>query len=364
MARNSDYEEHIGSTEGSYALMAIDLGGGAYRLRWVRSETLGSQGPLGVPGLDGESSSSPGPVGDKGPTGVTGPQGPAGMQGNLGEDAENAQPNIFLDDGFAQDIFEDYSEGQASGFNAGRGWSGDWQSSNAQIVSRTSYNGQIQKRLSLSNGEIGRTFRFGSSWNKIQISILARINSAVALPAMNYYFGVCSGKTDMASSASTSNFIGLAGSAASTITWSTLSFAQQDSLLASGNQAISRRGNTNTVIGSPSGMVLPSTEAALGQIWMEITRAPFASDASSVTYTQRIMGVSGVSTRAGMSLLKEGFVNSLHKGPSTTEGLLGSVDSTFTPMFDQSTGPLDTFNFFWDSPAPIEIAAVGIRKIF
>lgn len=364
MARNSDYPLHVGSTDGGYALMAVDLGGGAFRLRWVHTETLGFQGPVGISGQPGEDNFVVGEKGDKGLVGSGGPTGPTGVDGVPGQSAEILQPNIYLDDGFAIDLFEDYADGQSSGFNAGRGWSGNWQTSNASIVTRISHNGIVQKRLSLVNGEIGRTFRFGSRWNKLQIGILARINSPGAVSAMNYYAGVCSGTANMASSATCANFIGLAGSVAGTITWSTLTFAAQNSLNSSATVAITRRVNTNTLVGNSSGLVLPSTEGTLGVIWLQFIRAPFATNASSVTYNHRIRAVGGGSPIAGMSMMKEQFINSLHNSLGGADSFVGSLDSTFTPAFDQSTGALDTFNFFWDSATPIEIAGVAIRKVF
>lgn len=345
--------------------MAVDLGGGAYRLRWVHTETLGAQGPVGIAGVPGTPSSVIGEVGDAGEPGDTGPVGPPGGTGAPGESAAILQPNIYLDDGFAIELFEDYADGQTSGFSAGRGWSGDWSVSNGSIVTRTSHNGIIQKRLALTNGEIGRTFRFGSKWNKIQAALLVRIDSALALSAMNYYFGVCSGKTNMASSAACANFIGQAGSGAGTITWSTAAFVQQDSLVASATAQITRRGNVNTVTQSlPAGLTIPSTEASLGVIWMEIVRAPYVNNASSVTYTHRVRAVFSGAATAGMSMMKEAFINSLHDSIGTPDSYVGTYDATIAPAFDQSTGELDTLNFFWDSSVPIEIAGAAVRKVY
>lgn len=361
MARNSDYPEHLGSTEGAYALMAVDLGGGAYRLRWVHTETLGSQGPAGDPGSPGADNSTVGEKGDSGETGVTGPTGPSGAEGLPGLSAAQVQPNILLDDGLAMDYFEDYADGQTSGFNAGRGWSGDWAVSGGQIVTRTTHNGIIQKRLALTNGEIGRTFRFGSIWNKIQVGIICRIDSVAALPAMSYYLGVCSGTANMASSPACANFVGQRGSG---ITWSTLSFAAQDSLLSSATQQITRRVNTDTVNATIPGLVVPTTEACMGEIWFEIVRGRFAGPGDPVTYSHRVRAISGASVAAGMSTMKSSFINSMHTGLSGSDTFVGSVDASVSPTFDQSTGELNTFNFYWDCPTPIEIGAVAIRKVY
>lgn len=360
MARNSDYPQHLGSTDGGYALMAVDLGGGAYRLRWVHTETLGAQGPVGDAGSPGADNSTIGEKGDTGETGVTGPVGPAGAAGIPGLSAAEVQPNILLDDGLAMDYFEDYADGQSSGFNAGRGWAGDWSVSGGQIVTRTTHNGIIQKRLELTSGEIGRTFRFSSIWNKIQVGILCRIDAA-SLPAMDYYLGVCSGTANMASSPTCANFIGQRGSA---ITWTPLAFAAQDSLLSSATQLITRRVNTDTVNSTIAGLVVPSTEACLGEIWFEITRARFSGPGDPVTYTHRILAVSGASVNAGMSMMKSSFINSMHTGLTPSDGFVGSLDSSVAPTFDQSTGSLDTFNFYWNCPTPIEIGAVAIRKVY
>jgi len=363
MARISDYPEHVGSTDGAYALMAVDLGGGEFRLHWVRAATLGNQGIQGPPGADGGASEAAGAQGDKGLPGATGPDGPTGPDGAPGITGDGAQPNILLDDGMAFDNFEDYADGQSAGFSAGRGWSGDWSVSGGSIVTRTSHNGLEQKRLQLASGEIGRKFKFGSNWNKLQLGILLRINSSTDLSAMNFYLGLCSGTAAMASSAVCANFIGVAGSAASSVTWTAASLTQQNVQNASGLQAISRRVNSNTLLGTSSAFALPSTEASLGLIWMEINRAAFASNASSVTYSHRTRACAVGSVAAGQSMLKEGFLNSLYGGVGTDK-LVGGVDSTFAPSFDQSTGALDSFNFFWNSPVPIEVAAVGVRKLY
>lgn len=363
MARNSDYAEHVGSTDGAFALMAVDLGGGAFRLRWVDAETLGDQGPVGVSGSPGAANSTPGETGDKGETGEDGPVGPAGTDGLPGDSAAVLQPNIYLDDGLAVEYFEDYVDGQSSGLSAGRGWSGDWQISGGSVVTRTSHNGIIQKRLALTSGEIGRMMRFGDKWNKIQIGVLVRIDSIAALTAMNYYLGVCSGTSDMAGSATCANFIGQAGSAAGTITWATAAYNQQDTLVSSGTAAVTRRGNTNTLLGNPGALVIPTTEASLGMLWMEVNRAKFANNAASVTYTSRYRAVAAASANAGMSMMKEAFLNTIHGGLGS-DPIVGSVDSSFASAFDQSTGALDTFNFVWNSAVPIEVAAVAVRKVW
>ncbi len=360
MARNSDYPQHVGSTDGAYVLVASDLGGGEYRLRWANAESFGNQGEQGPDGPPGPDSTEAGPVGDAGPQGAMGAAGATGPQGATGRSADEVQPNLSLDDAMASDLFEGYVDGQSDSFNAGRGWDGDWNVSGGTIVTRTSHNGRGQKRMQLVSGEMSRKFRFGSIWNKLQMNVLFRINSLVAIPSMNFYLGLCSGTSATASSAACANFIGAAGVG---ITWTPATNTQQTVQGSSGMDVITRRGNTNSLIGNSSPISIPSAEAGLGLLWMEITRAPAASDASSVTYTTRFRGVAVGNTAARFSMLKENLINSTFCGVGTDK-MTGSVNNTFSPSFDQSTGPLNAFNFFWDSSVPVEVAGVAVRKVY
>ncbi len=367
----------------SYILAAKAVGDGTFESVKVLSDNWGQPGAQGLPGIDGDqgaqgpqgaagAAGSAGAAGNAGPQGPDGIAGPAGDPGDVGDTgatgatgaAGSSTASLFSEvlgtgDGIAIDYFEDYTVSQSSGFNAGRGWSGNWVTSGtATIVSRSGLNSITQKRLSLTSGQIGRTFKWGGKWNRVTLGILARINDSANINTVNYYAGVCSGTTNMVGSGSTDNFIGLTGAAGGTINWTHTAGTQHNYFLASAGNGVSRRGTTDTARGAAAGQVtIPATEASLHFFLVDIMRAPFTG-ASSVTYTQIVKVPTA--THREYPHLRDDFRNMMMY-PADYTTVLGASTSV-AAVFDESTGVLDTFNFYWNCASPIEIAAVLCRK--
>jgi hypothetical protein len=285
---------------------------------------------------------------------------------------------LTFKDGLALEFFEDYSTGAISTFDKGYGWNGNGVGSGCSIVQRTGFGNTspAQKRLAINSGQYGRKFAWGDSWNRIQIAVLWRLNNGVTFGPSRFYFGVCSGTTNMAGSATTDNFIGMRGpnNAANDATFATGTRMSYFDISPTVRFA-TRRGTTNTDQGSGSGSNgrhVASTEGFLSLYLIEINRPTFATDASSVTYN---LGRQSTNlTQVEMSLTKytlveilegQDFSSSMAGGGGLSQigsnGLAGVVQSF---AFDQSTGKLDTFNFTWDQAFDCEIAALGARKVW
>lgn len=286
---------------------------------------------------------------------------------------------LTFKDGLALEFFEDYAVGAITSFNKGYGWSGNGVGTGCSIVQRTGFGNTspAQKRLAIASGQYGRKFAWGDSWNRIQIAILWRLNRASTFGPSAFYFGVCSGTTNMAGSATTDNFIGMQGpnNGATDVTFGNGTRMDYFDINPSTRFKTKRGAGAPVDLGSGSGSNgrhVASTEGFLSLFLIEISRPTFATDASSVTYS---LGRQNTNlTQVEMSLTKHTLVECLEGQDfgSTmasasgmvqiaSAGLAGVVAST---SFDQSTGKLDSFNFTWDQAFDAEIAALGARKLW
>lgn len=271
----------------------------------------------------------------------------------------------------ALDYFEDYSVGAVSSLNKGFGWANDGVISGGTIVSRTNQDGRTMKCLSLLNGQLGRRMPWGGKWNKLRLLIGWRINAAATFTTVNtQFFGVCSGTTNMVSSATTDNAIGLRwGSAAGDSVTFTAGTRVSYFNMGTAFRFISRRGTTNTAIASGgSGHAIPAVEGYIGVALLRIARPVFATNASSVTYSM----LEGSTQASGIELYrpKNGIRHMLSHDAgaaslSTQDQEAGvMLSGSTTVAFDQSTGELDTVNITWpETTNPLELCCFGVRKI-
>jgi hypothetical protein len=285
---------------------------------------------------------------------------------------------LTFKDGLALEFFEDYAVGARTSFDKGYGWGANGVGSGTSIVQRTGFGNTspAQKRLVINSGQYGRQFAWGDSWNRIQIAVLWRLNSAVTFNNSAFYFGVNSGTAAMAADAGTLNFIGMRGP----------NNGVGDATFNAGTRVnffdinpsvrfVTKRGASPTDLGSGSGSNgrhVSATEGFLSLFLIEISRPTFATDGTSVTYSlgRQMTNL----TQVEMSLSKhtlvevlegQDFGSTLASGSGLAQiasgGLAGVVASV---SFDQSTGKLDTFNFTWDKAFDCEIAALGARKLW
>lgn len=272
-------------------------------------------------------------------------------------------------DGWSMEFFDDYAVGANPVLDGGLGWDGAGAGSGLSIVERTLYNGKTEKRLSILNGQYGRKMFFGAFWNRIQICLLMRINGAAGPITSDHYIGLCSGLTNMVASATTANFIGEQAQTA----WSFNVGTKANYFQRSGaSQFVNRRGTTTTTTAGLSGahfVNVPATEGYRSLHFIELSRPVFATPATVVSYTygQACLTSVGVqfsfSKRGVMDVL---YTNPVPSGLGTGNGtqILDSSNQTNNVNFDESTGALDAFNISWpNATVPLEIAAIGIRKV-
>lgn len=282
------------------------------------------------------------------------------------EIGSSSEPSLALD------YFDDESVGALASLTHGLGWgSNNGVVSGASIVNATMADGRIHKRLSLNNGYIGRKMPWGAFWNRIVVVLAVRINGGVNISNTNGYIGVCTGTTNMVDSANTTNFAGIRwGDGTGTSTFTTggkINYFDVPTF-----RGATRRVNTTTDRGGlSSGHAISADQGYLSHIAMEISRPVFATDATGVNYSIAEASTNNVIV---MFSHEKDIVRAMLQWVELTTTLLGGgyISSTAgasgvtaTPFsFDQSTGVLDTINIYWPQTSPLEIAALGVRKIF
>jgi len=274
-----------------------------------------------------------------------------------------------IQDGQVIEIFDDYAVGAISSFTKGTGWLNNGVGSGCSIVSRTHADGRTQKRLEIKSGQYGRTLPWGKYWNRLKIILMFRLNHGVTINPVDGYVGVCSGTTNMVASATTDNFIGIRwGDGLSALTFTAGTLINYFNM-GVGFRFHSRRGTTSTSIGAGgSGHSVPANEGYLSPLIFEVGRPTFATDIASVLYSVKEVSVS--STNVEHSRTKD-LIKGLLTSNSTSlasiselEAAAGGSVGTGSGNFDQSTGGLDTVNFSWPHAFGLEIAALGIRKVY
>lgn len=319
-----------------------------------------------------------GGTGAAGPPGPPGAQGPPGADGADGADSADgadgtpAASEIRYSDGRAVEFFDDYAAGSISTFDKGLGFDTNGVGTGCTIVSKTMVSGQVHNRLAINQGQYGRKLPWGNDWGRIQIAMMLRINRGSTFSGGASYFGVCSGTMNMVASSSTDNFAGVkTGQNSNDFTYTTgtrMNYFDHNPTF----RFVTRRGTTNTDRTSGSGSAGRAISADEGYIslhFLEISRPAFASAGSSITYTFGRSLVSG--TMVEHSSAKTVLMDVLHQETLSTVGagsmvalLTGAANNTTSYSFDESTGELDTFNVSWVETFDLEIAALGIRKVY
>lgn len=276
-----------------------------------------------------------------------------------------------FDDG-AVEYFDDYALGAITTFDKGQGWGANGVGTGCTIVNKTMADGRTQNRLSMNAGTYGRLMPWGALWNRIKICLVLRINHGVTFANTNGYIGVCTGTTNMSDSATTTNFAGIRwgdGTGTSTFTAGLLiNYFDVPTF-----RAVTRRVNTTTDRGGlSSGHAISANEGYLSAVLMEMSRPVFANDAASVNYSIAQCGTISTGDTQAFSRTKEvarrvalgSVTTTLATDPNDTL-LVGSAGVTATPFaFDQSTGVLNTINFYWPQALPLEIAGFALRKVY
>lgn len=283
-----------------------------------------------------------------------------------------AFPSVFsFADGWAIDNFQDYALGAITVFDKGYGFTTNGVGTGCSIVARTQPSGQNEQRLSMTAGQYGRKMPWGNDWGRIQLAWLWRINRASTFTSALAYFGICSGTTNMAASATTTNFTGFrTPSDASAMVFATGTRADRINV----NPAfrfMTRRVTTDTDRTSGAGTAgdcIVATSGYLSAVFFEIARPTFVG-ATSITYSfGRLMTTA---TRTEDSLQKSSLQDMIHGDMNTTIGggnslavVPGGVANTHNYSFDESTGELDTINLTWPEAFDVEFGAIGVRKVY
>jgi len=138
------------------------------------------------------------------------------------------------------------------------------------------------------------------------------------------------------------------------------------------NQFVTRRGVITTTDGGLIGghrVHISADEGYRSLHFIELSRPVFATPASLVTYAYGQSCLNAASVQFSFS--KRGVLDVLSTNPvpvalGVGNGgvVLSSNNQTNSISFDESTGPLDTVNISWpNSLVPLEIAAIGVRKV-
>lgn len=372
MAKTTEYPEETTPLPNGFLFMAVEQPDGSFETKKITPDKLGAQGPIGPQGLQGPTGAgAPGPTGATGATGAAGATGATGAAGATGATgpAGPTITEISQSKGLAMEYFDDYSVGIINTFDQGWGWENDGVGvGTPSIVSRTHVDGRAEQRLNVGQSDqYGRRMPWGGKWNRLKIVLLLRINGSANLTTVNSYFGICSGTTNMVSSATTDNYIGLRtgdGTGGATYVVGTASeYFNMPTF-----RFVSRRGTTTTDIAAGgSGHHITANEGFLTPLVYEVSR-PVFSGAGSVTYTHKEVSVP--STLVEFSRAKDAVKFLLDDIAGATTGLsqadtaiVGSAGS-ISGAFDESTGVLDTVNFAWSEFDGLEIAAFGVRKIY
>lgn len=395
MAKTTDYPEETTPLPDGFLFMAVKQPDDSFITKKITPDKLGAQGPAGSQGLQGPTgptgagvtgptgptgadSTVPGPTGPTGaastapgPTGPTGPTGTAGAAGATGPTGPTGPDitELTARKGVAMEYFEDYAVGAISTFNKGWGWTNDGVGEGCAIGSYTHIDGRAEQRLQINSGQYGRKMPWGAKWNRIRIIVIWRVNAGSTINPVNGYVGVCSGTTNMVNSATTDNFIGARwGDGASALTFSNGTVMDKFNMGVA-FRFYSRRATTSTFIAAGgSGHFVSATEGFLSGISYEVARPVFATSGTSVSYSHK--EVTPDTTTVEYSRAKDALNQLLLDDSSSSSTKTAAEDAILTTAgttsgnFDESTGVLDTVNISWPMFDGLQIAALGVRKVY
>lgn len=269
--------------------------------------------------------------------------------------------------GWAYDNFDDYPLGSISSLTGGGGFSSNGIVTGGTIVSRTTHNGKIEKRLSLVAGEYIRTLPWGSIWSSIRIIIMGRMNATANFNG-EIRLGLCAGTTDtIGDGDSVDNFIGLgSGNPFGTTSWTHAAgtTVPHQSVNAFGN--IWKHGATNSgYTGPTAGLAFPETEAFKLMFAIDVTRPERALASTAVTYSFTNRNGPGIATTAGWFQEKWAMFNQWRDNDQIP--IMGSgTNATTIASVTETDGAFDTLNFYWSNATAgnaFDIAAIGVYKL-
>lgn len=361
----SHIEEHVGSTPEGWILLAVPNGkppfnGGllddrAFVTKKVATETFnqsGVRGPQGATGVAGQNGpeGSVGPAGDAGATGPAGPAGATGIDGGI-------PVEVSLNDGIARNYFGDEPLGAITEFVGGQGWGDAGRASGATVVTRSRLGFSTEKRVQLINGQFARKFAWASNWNKLVMSIGLRAD-AVANFTGNYYFGICSGITNLPLDASTDNFAGLAGAQVGTITWTRTVGTRFNHYVNSAGIMCSRNGVSTTVRSSNGSGLRIAEDEGNTLVFSVIVERSYPS------FQYTITDAKCSSTTAEYHSGKQSTQLTSFRSDLPPTGLLADTNTSGNFNMNEIPGVLDSFCFAWDSATPVEVTAVNVVRHF
>lgn len=370
MAKTTDYAEETTPLPDGFLFMAVKQPDDSFITKKITPDKLGAQGPIGPQGLVGPTGTTgpTGPTGATGATGATGTVGAAGPTGPTGAQGPDIT-ELTQSRGMAIEYFDDYPV-LSTTMDGGWGWTDDGVIQGAGgVVQATHTDGRTENRLQLNNGQYGRRMPWGAKWNRIKIAVLWRINAVATFSNANGYVGVCSGTTNMVTSATTDNFIGArTGDGANNATYAAGTVSENFDIIG-GFRFYSRQGTTSTLVGTGgSGHHISASEGFLSGFVYEVSR-PVFSGGGSVTYTHKEVSPAvgqieySLSKDALNRLLEDTSATSTSSLSNSETVIIGMAGST-TGAFDESAGVLDTVNIAWPMFDGIQIAALGVRKIY
>lgn len=216
------------------------------------------------------------------------------------------------------------------------------------ILSRT-ISAIVDQRLVLTNDQCGRPLSIGTTWNQIRIGMRCAINpqgSTASPPDPGFFFGLCSGTTNMFGSATTTNALGV-------ITGSTLNYNAGPPpyyhITTSGLLRAKRVGSTLTS----------------GSTMIAATRLPFTADPTTIraamvleitrgspNYTTQLIVSIGLGVDLPLSIFLAALEAATMADVTTvlnTSGASYNTGSASTIAFDIVAGDLNTINVSWAS---------------
>lgn len=376
MAKTTEYSEETTPLPDGFLFMAVKQPDGSFITKKITPDKLGTQGPIGPQGLQGSTGAAgaAGPTGAVGAAGATGATGPTGAAGAAGSTGPTGPAGINITEivqskGLAMEYFDDYTPGSISVADQGWGWEDDGVIESGAIGTQTHIDGRTEQRLQLNNGQYGRRMPWGEKWNRIRIAVLWRVNAGASISNVDGYLGVCNGTTNMAGSATTNNFIGIRwGDGASTLTFSAGTVMDKFNMGVS-YRFYSRRGTTSTLVAAGgSGHHVSATEGFLTALVYEVSRPVFALPSTSVSYGHKEVSPSSVDVEYSRAKDALKFLlwdsSTLVTSMSNTESAVIGTLGTGSGAFDESTGVLDTVNLAWLESDGLQIAAIGVRKVY
>lgn len=225
----------------------------------------------------------------------------------------------------------------------------------SSILSRT-ISSLLDKRVVLSNSQFARRLPFGTTWQSIRIGIRISMRDTGADLASNprFWFGVCSGSTNLVSDATTTNFCGCATNAT---TWGRN--ATRYNKLSAGIVCATRVGSTNTFSTGAnviSGSSLIQNGAALNAADRTLWFIQITKGSPNYTYRGFFCQTDGAADRSHTEMLEQ--------MEQVTPSLTGHAWSNAVVLAtSEAAGTFDHVNISWERTYPeMEISDLVVTR--